>query len=67
MLPWLNSCLVLLHAFLRVLKKDIFFWGGGGAGFVFTTVISRRVDSHPSVIFMSHIDVKSITRKSLKQ
>ena len=36
----------------------------GGAGFVFTTVISRRVDSHPSVIFMSHIDVKSITRKS---
>ena len=39
--------------------------GGGGAGFVFTTVTSRRVDSHPSVIFMSHIDVKSITRKSL--
>ena len=72
MLPWLNSCLVLVHAFLRVLKKDIyifFFWGGGGVrtGFVFATVISRRVDSHPSVIFMSHIDVKSITRKSLKQ
>ena len=29
MLPWLNSCLVLVHVFLRVLKKDIFFWGGG--------------------------------------
>ena len=34
MLPWLNSCLVLVHAFLRVLKNDmyiyIFFFGGGG-------------------------------------
>ena len=32
MLPWLNSCLVLVHAFLRVLKKDFFLGGGGGGG-----------------------------------
>ena len=34
MLPWLNSCLVLVDAFLRVLKNDMyiyfFFLGGGG-------------------------------------
>ena len=35
MLPWLNSCLVLVDAFLRVLKNDMyifFFFGGGGGG-----------------------------------
>ena len=35
MLPWLNSCLVLVDAFLRVLKNDMyiyFFLGGGGGG-----------------------------------
>ena len=32
MLPWLNSCLVLEHAFLRVLKKDIFGGVGEGGG-----------------------------------
>ena len=37
MLPWLNSCLVLVDAFLRVLKNDMyiyifFFLGGGGVG-----------------------------------
>ena len=32
MLPWLNSCLVLVDVFLRILKNDmyIFFLGGGG-------------------------------------
>ena len=31
MLPWLNSCLVLVDAFLRVLKNDMYiFWGGEG-------------------------------------
>ena len=34
MLPWLSSCLVLVDAFLRVLKNDmyIYIFGGGGGG-----------------------------------
>ena len=34
MLPWLNSCLVLVDAFLRVLKNDMYIYilEGGGVG-----------------------------------
>ena len=33
MLPWLNSCLVLVDAFLRVLKNDMYIYIlGGGVG-----------------------------------
>ena len=74
MLPWLNSCLVLVDAFLRVLKNDmyiyIFFLGGGGGGggrFAFTTRMRINPLTYCSVIFISHTHVKSITRKSLKQ
>ena len=73
MLPWLNSCLVLVDAFLRVLKNDmyiyIFFWGGGGGGgrFAFTTRMRINHLTYCSVILISHTHVKSITRKSLKQ
>ena len=72
MLPWLNSCLVLVDAFLRVLKNDMyiyFFWGGGGGGgrFAFPTRMRINPLTYCSVILISHTHVKSITRKSLKQ
>ena len=72
MLPWLNSCLVLVDAFLRVLKNDmyIYFFGGGGGGggrFAFTTRMRINPLTYCSVILISHTHVKSITRKSLKQ
>ena len=72
MLPWLNSCLVLVDAFLRVLKNDmyIYFFGGGGGWegrFAFTTRMRINPLTYCSVILISHTHVKSITRKSLKQ
>ena len=73
MLPWLNSCLVLVDAFLRVLKNDMyiyFFFGGGGGWegrFAFTTRMRINPLTYCSVILISHTHVKSITRKSLKQ
>ena len=71
MLPWLNSCLVLVDAFLRVLKNDmyiyIFLGGGVGGRFAFTTRMRINPLTYCSVILISHTHVKSITRKSLKQ
>ena len=71
MLPWLNSCLVLVDVFLRILKNDmyIFFFGGGGweGRFAFTTRMRINPLTYCSVILISHTHVKSITRKSLKQ
>ena len=67
MLPWVNSCLVLVHAFLRVLKNDMYIYIFGGGRFAFTTRMRINPLTYCSVIFISHTDVKSITRKSLKQ